>query len=257
MSFCSNCGNQIADGIAFCPNCGTPCASSVNEGTTVLGQEPSFNEGTTVLGEEIPPSYNPPVNNGGNDIQMDNPYYQPQQPQPSFQQAPPVQQAPQQPQYQAPNPFGASATQQTNPFSQPATAQTQAPIGGLTFEEFFEKFASKKTKSNYKALAIIAVITAVASIASIFVFSNMLSILDVAFYAVMAFLLFGKKKNWLFPLITTCYAGFFSVLTMVSSGEPAGIVAAICGIFATIGTKKLNDAFNTYKSTGQEPTELL
>ena len=38
--FCSNCGQQVADGLSFCPNCGTKLAAQTNVQPVIPQTEP-------------------------------------------------------------------------------------------------------------------------------------------------------------------------------------------------------------------------
>lgn len=238
MKFCKTCGAQLHDNDAFCVVCGTtveqanaadaPTDFYDTEATTVLN-ESEFDdkaEETTVLSDNSPYQNNNPYQSG-NYYQGDNNVYTP----PVQPQQPPVQGYYNQPQ--------GNAYQDTK----------------LTFEQFYEKVASKKTKSDAKALAIITIITAAVGIASI-VMGNYFGIIDVVFYGVFSFLLF-KKKNWILPLIVTCYSGCFTVINLVVSGVASGIFALIIGIITTIKLKKVNDAYKAYQTTGQYPNEQI
>jgi hypothetical protein len=205
----------MPDEAMFCSNCGTPYD---DEGTTVLQDD--FDDGTTVL--------NPNDNFG------DVNYYNPPE---TYPQEPPK--------YYQP----AQQPGQQNPFV------CQNPVEKMTLEQFFEKFASKKTKNWYKTIAIICIITAVLSLGLLGI-GNYFSVIDVIFYLVFGILLF-KKKNWILPLVVTCYGGLFTIIGIATTGTPSGIFACVLGIMATIGAKKVNDAYKTYTSTGQIPSNEL
>lgn len=222
MKFCKVCGTQLPDEAAFCTNCGNTIEQTTvvnadntidDDGTTVLVQD-DFDEGTTVLDESEGTTIL-------EEYPIDGAVFTPHQP-PIYE--PPI------------------GTTPVNP------VQNQQ----FTFEQFFDAFASKKTKSNAKWLGIITIITAVLSLILV-VSGSLFNIIDLIFYGVFVVLL-NKKKNWLFPLIVTCYSGAFTVINLAMGGAPGGIVALILGIMTTISFKKLNDAYKAYQTSGQVPS---
>ena len=143
--------------------------------------------------------------------------------------------------------FQTSAQQNPNVLNQ--------PVAQMTLEQFFDKFASKKTKNWHRTIAFICIFTALLSLV-LLVMGNYLSVIDVIFYIVFGILLL-KKKSWVFPLIVTCYGGLFTIIGLLNNSTPSGIFACVVAILATIGAKKVNDAYKVYITTGQIPnTEI-
>ena len=220
MKFCKVCGAQLPDEAVFCTNCGNTIEqttvinadNTIDDEGTTVLTQDDYDEGTTVLDEVE----NTDVLNDPNKNVILTP------PMPIYE--PPI------------------GTTPVNP------VQNQQ----FTFEQFFDAFASKKTKSNAKWLGIITIITAVLSLILV-VSGSLFNSIDLIFYGVFAVLL-NKKKNWLFPLIVTCYSGAFTVINLAMGGAPGGIVALILGIMTTISFKKLNDAYKAYQTSGQVPS---
>ena len=55
------------------------------------------------------------------------------------------------------------------------------------------------------------------------------------------------------PLIPTIYSGIFSIIGLVMSGFPTGVIVLVIGILAVINMKKLDTAYKQYLMTGQLP----
>lgn len=119
-------------------------------------------------------------------------------------------------------------------------------------EQFYQRFASKKSKGWVNTIAIICIITAIVSLGQV-ALENFFHIIDVVVYTALAVLIF-KKKNWIYSLIVTCYGGVFSIAGLLLTGVPTGFFAIIAGIFATIALKKVHDAYKIYRTSGQLPT---
>lgn len=247
---CKNCGAQLLEGAKFCTVCGVANepAPVADEKTQYMfdnsAAEPQMPEAPVAPAEPVAPVYEAPV------------YQQP------------VQQAPQQPVYQAPvqQPVYQAPVQQPvyQAPVQPAPQQFVPPMGvpfgapvstDISEEEFFERFADKNVKSNYKASMIIAFITAALSLV-LAVMGNVIGVIDIIVYAVVGGLMV-KKKNWIFPLICAIWGGIGTVVGMATTGTPSGIVALVIAISATIGAKKVHDAYVEFKSTGVAPTTFI
>ena len=266
MKYCPNCGNANPDDAQFCPACGGTIAAPVQEAAPAAPAEPAA-PAAPAPAAPAADSFAPaaPV---AEPAAPEAPVATPAAPvapvavsgvsQPAQPQAAPVD-APQQPMNAPQQPYG--APQQTMPpigAPQPMGTpfgmnQPMQPIN--SFEDFFEQFASPKTKNNVKWLGYICAFTAVVSIVLICI-GNFVAILDVIFYGVFAFLLL-KKKNWAFPLAVTCYSGIFSIIGFFVSGTPSGILALILSIKSTMAMKKLNDAYKEYQTTGQFPSQQI
>ena len=108
MAFCTNCGNQVADGMKFCTVCGTAVAAAATAAPPVI-TEPATTSATTltVPVEPAAPPVQQPVQQA--------PVQQPVQPQPVYAQAAP-QPAAQQPLY-APQPLAPAAVYQEEPIT--------------------------------------------------------------------------------------------------------------------------------------------
>lgn len=199
MKFCKTCGAKLSDDAAFCYICG---GSAEQADTVKMPIDVGDIEATTVLNADS-------FDEGTTVLNGDNPY-QDMYAQPPVQQQPPVQ-------------------------TYPNLMQNGYPNTQFTFEQFFDRFASNKTKGYVKWLGIIAIVTAVLSLVGIFT-GNYVVIIDLIFYGVFSFLLL-KKKNWVFPLIVTCYSGIFTIINIALGGAPSGIVALILGILSTVKMK--------------------
>lgn len=260
--YCKKCGKEINDTAMFCKFCGAPVEVKGNDETTVLGQQtPPVNDNageTTVLNSDIPPVYAQPT------AQPQQTAYQAPAQQASYQ-APPVQ-----PQYQqgGQNAYQAAPqTTNTQPYYQPdANAYNQQyanpydmnnpyanPSGGLlTYEQFYELYASNKTKSNAKSIAIICFITAALSLILMFTMGSFVGIIDIVFYVIFGILIM-KKPKWQVTLPVAIYGGVFSIIGLLTSGAPGGILALVISIIATVQLKKVDDAYKNYLVTNQVP----
>ncbi len=237
MKNCKKCGAMIPDEAMFCTSCGTKIENDF-EGTTVLDDSlSSYDAGifeetepadTTVLNEQDwdetsvldDPAENMPKNKEVHSAFVN----------PNFQQ---------------------NSAQQFNSIpNQENPSQNKMP-----YLDFFDKFASKKTKGNIKTTGIIAIITSVLSLALV-AMGNYLSVIDLIVYAVLAVLIL-KKKSWIFTLVLACYSGLFTIIGLVMSGTPSGIFALVMAIMATINGKKLSDAYNNYIATGAFPVSEI
>ena len=85
---------------------------------------------------------------------------------------------------------------------------------------------------------------------------NIFYIVDLIFYAAMGALILTKRK-WGYVLATVIYCGIGMLMGLVAGGELSGVWSFVVGIFATINLKKVNDAFKTYKMSGQVPSEQI
>ena len=219
MKLCKTCGTKLPDDAEFCFICGGKA-----ENPDMMKAPIDFDdtEETSVLNDNSIDEETTVLN--------DNNPYQNMYAQPHVQQQSPVQ--------AYPNPM-----------------QNGYPNTQFTFEQFFDRFASNKTKGYVKWLGIIAIVTAVLSLVNIFA-GNYVGVIDLIFYGVFSFLLL-KNKNWAFPLIVTCYSGTFTIITVALGGTPSGIVALILGILSTVKMKKITDLYKVYKTSGQFPNEQI
>ncbi|MCC8074161.1 MAG: zinc ribbon domain-containing protein [Clostridiales bacterium] len=137
-----------------------------------------------------------------------------------------------------------------NPSYQPGANQVYG-AGKMDYKNFLNTFASKKTKNYTKSTGIICIITAVLSLV-LLVGGNYISALDFIFYLVFGILVLTKNQ-WFLTLPVCIYGGVFSVVGLIASGTPSGIVAFVVSILATINLKKIADAFKSYSQSGQLP----
>ena len=140
-----------------------------------------------------------------------------------------------QPPYQAPNPY--------------------APQN-LSYTDFYNRYASKKTRNYVTAMAVIFFFSAFVNLILLLVTGNALCILDVLVFAVMGAALLGSKQS-IFAVVPTIYSAFGTVLGLVTSGTPSGIAALIVGVACIGQLNKLQKAYNQYKLDGLAPTEEL
>ncbi|MBS7359125.1 MAG: zinc ribbon domain-containing protein [Oscillospiraceae bacterium] len=152
---------------------------------------------------------------------------------------------------------------QKNAFNQVNSFQGRSDTfqNKMSYLDFFDEFASKKTKSYIKSTGIIAIITAVLGLVLIvangiydgFYFKRIIY----SAFSVIVFMVFGililKKKSWIFTLVLACCGGISTVINFMELGNPSGIVATIIAISATVGGKKISDAYKEYISTGKFP----
>lgn len=275
--YCKNCGKEINDAAMFCKFCGAPVEVKENDGTTVLGQQASSvsNDAgeTTVLGNDVPPVYAQPTAQPEPQPVYSQPSYQAVQQQAQYQapvQQPTYQASSVPPQYQQ----GAQNNQQFAPqtpniqpnYQSNANANYQQyansydvnnpyanPNGAmLTYEQFYELYASNKTKSNAKTISVICFITAALSLILLFAAGDFIGIVDIIFYVIFGILIM-KKPKWQLTLPVAIYGGIFSIIGLVTSGTPGGILALIISIMATVQLKKVDDAYKNYLMTNQVP----
>lgn len=225
MKYCKNCGKELPDGAMFCGDCGTQCDSTFSN----YGNQNnySYNE-KTILVSNYP-------NNTDNNFSRNNG----------------------QAQYQQSNNYGQAYPQQpsNNYYAQNQSYQNNYGQHNhiMTYKDFYDKFASQKGKNSMTSIGSICILTAVLSFVLLFS-GDFFNIIDLIFYVVFAILIF-TTKHWVLPLIVTCYGGIFSVLGLLLTGTPSGVVAVTVGIMATINVKKVHEAYNKYLATGELPIQ--
>lgn len=225
---CKECKKTMPDEAVFCPNCGALVETGNFEAAGLLTKDYNEAEGTSILDETVYES------SASETVE-----------EPAFvNNTPPV--------YEN---SGYVNNNSNSPYNQPVNPSNQFVNNKMGYKEFYEKCASKKTKNNNNALGIICIITVVASLGLLTV-GNIFSIIDIVFYLIFGILIL-KKKSWEYTLAVTVYGGAFTLIGMIASGAPAGIVAFIVGILATKSLKKLNEAYKTYLSTDQLPTTQI
>lgn len=241
MKTCNKCGTQVIDEAVFCTSCGA-----------ILEDE---TEETGVLFEE--------EENSHQDIYTPQPIYEPQPMDtenanpayvnPAFNQD--VKQPPVQTQQNYYNPRQSEQNiNSQNTYQQ--TIPNAMPGAKLSYEEFYDRFASKKTKNNAKTVGIICIITAVVGLGILGMRTNALYAIDIIFYSVFAGLIL-KKKKWVLTLLVCIYGGVFTIIGLVISGTPSGIFAFVMSIIATISLKKVDDAYKQYLVKNQLPQNKI
>ena len=175
---------------------------------------------------------------------------QPVQPQqPVYQQS---QQNYQQPYQQPQQPY----QQPQQPYQQPYQAPNPYAPANLSYTDFYNRYASKKTRSYVTWMAVIFFFTAGISLVLLLALGNTLGILDILVYGIMGAALLGSKQP-IFALVPTIYGAVWSVVNLVGGGTPSGIVALIVGIACIGQLNKVQKAYNKYKLDGLAPTEEL
>lgn len=130
-----------------------------------------------------------------------------------------------------------------------------SPAENISLKEFYNRYASKNTKSWTTAMVVISFITAGLSLILMFL-DGFSYVLDAAFYGTMGGLLLAKR-NWLFALIPTVYSGVFSLLYLATEGTMSGVFALIAGVMSTIALKKLHNAYKAYQKNNIPPHNLI
>lgn len=252
MKICNKCGAQLIDEAVFCINCGASLEDNLEEtgilfddnelNTSVLDEDDDIN--TTVLDEDI--EKNLPIFEEGNSSAYEEPIKE------STKGAVPPQYV--NPMYQGNNIQGQPQQNYYNPVQPHTDVDIYNNVQGrqMSYEEFYEKFASKKVKKNAKIVGIICIITAVVSLGLLGMTMNPLSVIDIIFYGVFAGLVL-KKKKWVFTLPVCIYGGVFTIIGLAMSGAPSGIFAFVMSIIATTSLKKVDDAYKQYLATNQLP----
>ena len=169
-----------------------------------------------------------------------------------------------QPQYQQPQPQVTYTTNnyyqqqpyQQQPYQQPYQAPNPYAPQNLSYTDFYNRYASKKTRNYVTAMAVIFFFSAFVNLILLLITGNALGILDALIYAVMGAALLGSKQS-IFAVVPTIYSAIGTVLGLVTSGTPSGIAALIVGVACIGQLNKVQKAYNQYKLDGLAPTEEL
>lgn len=125
----------------------------------------------------------------------------------------------------------------------------------INYKDFYNAYASKKTKNWVIAFTVVCFITAATSVLSL-ISGNVFSLIDIIFYIICGILLLSLKK-WGVALAATIYSSIGTILIVLEAGAATGIAALVCGIFCIVQLRKVNTAFKEYKSTGELPQNLI
>lgn len=151
-----------------------------------------------------------------------------------------------QPQYQANPPYQSIQT----PNSQFQQSKK------LNYKEFYKAFASKKTKNAISWTGTICIFTMVVSFAFFGMYQNTLSIMDILFYGIFSVLIL-KLRKWQVIVPVCIYSGVFSIIGVILTSTPSGILAVVVSIIAVVKAKRIDDAYKHYLMTNQYPTEKI
>ena len=182
---------------------------------------------------------------------------QPQPPQPAYQQQQPVYQQPQQAYQPYQQPVYQQPYQQPQPvYQQPYQAPGAYAPQNMTYGEFYNRFASKKTRNFVTWMAVICFVTAALSLVFAVTLENYLSILDIVVYVSMGILLLSTKQS-IFATLPTIYGAIWTVVGLVGGGAPSGIVAIVVGVSCMGQLNKVKKAYDKYRMDGLAPMEEL
>ena len=224
-SVCSKCGAMLASNAAVCPYCG-----AVTEQTDQKAAPPVY----TFVDDEQ------------DDFDKTTSAFR------SFRR--PEEPAPIQTEAQS-EPSSFTRTGDDGAFRSAAEPVTEVPpksqLASMTLEEFYNQFASQRTKGFVKWLMILCFLNAgVAAVLTAMLGSFML--INVALFAAFGILLL-KKRSWVVTLVIACYCGLDFVMSLIGFGLPSGIVLLVLAVAATTSLKKLQEAYRAYQADGRYP----
>ena len=134
-------------------------------------------------------------------------------------------------------------------------AEPNMGFENLSLKEFYDRYASKNTRSWVTAMVVIAFLTAALSL--ILVVCGAYSyLIGVIFFMVMGALLL-TKRHWGIALAITIYGGIGSLLSLAMDGTVGGVFALIAGVMSTIALKKLHKAYKEYQTNKTIPRNLI
>lgn len=258
---CKVCKKEIPNESIICPNCGALIEEESLQDTCVLTE----NSETGLLDKndkdkidsqnEIPVvdmytnNGSRPVDNNIADKNVNSAYINP-----TFNHTE-TQNSIQNPQQQTQN----NAIDVQNPYNNPNQnhySDVSIPKQKLNYKEFYKAFASKKTKNAISWTGTICIFTMVVSFAFFGMYQNTLSIMDILFYGIFSVLIL-KLRKWQVIVPVCIYSGVFSIIGVILTSTPSGILAVVVSIIAVVKAKKIDDAYKHYLMTNQYPTEKI
>lgn len=132
-----------------------------------------------------------------------------------------------------------------------AAEPAKPQIPSLTLEEFYQQFASKRTKGFVKWLMILCFLNAGLAAVLTAVFGPFM-LINAALFVAFGILL-RKTRSWVVSLVIVCYCGLDFVMSLIGTASPSGIVLLVLAIAATTALKKLQDAYRAYQADGRYP----
>lgn len=127
----------------------------------------------------------------------------------------------------------------------------------MSYLDFYNKYTSNTTRNWVNAAYVVAFISAgLFAVLMILVGGSLVTIFDIAFYAVFGVLLL-KSKEYKYSLILMVYAIIATALVLFSGGGLKGLPALICLIMSTSKLSKVNDAYKNYMNNGVIPEQSI
>lgn len=144
---------------------------------------------------------------------------------------------------------------QQQPYPQQAPVNYGYSAEPMNEKTFYKTYMSKNARGWVTATIVCAFISAALNIANVALYGPA-SLLDAILCLVIGIVLI-KKKSWVLPLIFAIYGIIVSILSLVLSGTPSGILAIAAGIISVIKLRKFAAAYKQYKNTGLLPMDII